>query len=99
MRRGTIASVLAMTAALTTIALAPGAASASFANTLWVSAATPARGAGTSCANPGFNTIQAAVNAAPSGASINVCPGTYTEQVAITKSLNLVGIGSPTIVL
>ena len=40
-----------------------------------------------------FSTIQAAVNAAPAGSNIDVCPGTYPEQVTITsKSLTLVGI-------
>jgi len=36
-----------------------------------------------------FTTIQAAVNAAPSAAVIQVCPGTYAEQVSIPKSLTL----------
>lgn len=38
---------------------------------------------GTSCNNPGYATVQAAVNAAAAGDHINVCPGTYTEQVTI----------------
>ncbi len=43
---------------------------------------------------PSFTTIQAAVNAAPSGAIIDVCPGTYPEQVTITKNLKLQGIAT-----
>ena len=44
-----------------------------------------------------FSTIQAAVNAAPAGSTIDVCPGTYPEQVTISaKSLTLVGIPSGT---
>jgi Right handed beta helix region len=40
-----------------------------------------------------FATIQAAVSAAPAGSTIDVCPGTYPEQVTISaKSLTLVGI-------
>jgi hypothetical protein len=39
-----------------------------------------------------YPTIQAAVNAAASGYIINICPGTYPEQVAITKSLTLQGL-------
>jgi parallel beta-helix repeat protein len=39
-----------------------------------------------------FATIQAAVNAAPTGSTIDVCPGTYPEQVLITKKLTLTGI-------
>jgi nitrous oxidase accessory protein NosD len=40
-----------------------------------------------------FTTIQAAVNTAPAGSTVDVCPGTYPEQVTISaKSLTLVGI-------
>jgi hypothetical protein len=59
--------------------------------TLWVSSATVTGGNGTSCAAPGFNTVQAAVTAAPAGAAVKVCGGTYIEQVEITKSLTLTG--------
>ncbi len=38
-----------------------------------------------------YATIQAAVNAASAGAIINVDPGTYPEQVTISKSLTLRG--------
>jgi parallel beta-helix repeat protein len=38
-----------------------------------------------------YNTIQAAVSAAPSGATIEICPGTYAEQVTITTPLTLKG--------
>jgi hypothetical protein len=41
-----------------------------------------------------YPTIQAAVNAAPSGAIIKVCPGGYQEQVVIEKPLTLEGITS-----
>ncbi len=41
---------------------------------------------GTSCNNPGYATVQAAVNAAGPGDRINVCPGTYNEQVIISGS-------------
>src|SRR5450631_11482 len=41
-----------------------------------------------------FATIQAAVNASPVGGTINVCPGTYPEQVTINKNLTVKGIGS-----
>src|ERR1700678_4239576 len=43
-----------------------------------------------------YTTIQAAVNAASSGGKVSVCPGTYSEQVSITKSLTLQGIVSGT---
>ena len=41
-----------------------------------------------------FGTINAAVAAAPAGATIDICPGTYPEQVTITKNLILKGISS-----
>jgi hypothetical protein len=50
------------------------------------------------CAGPGthYTTIQAAVTAAPVGATVDVCPGTYPEQVMISKNLTLAGIVSGT---
>jgi hypothetical protein len=44
------------------------------------------------CPNATFTTIQSAVLAASSGDRINVCPGTYHEQVKITKRLTVQGI-------
>ena len=43
-----------------------------------------------------YTTIQAAVSAAPSGATIQVCPGNYAEQVTITTPLTLKGLASTT---
>jgi parallel beta helix pectate lyase-like protein len=40
-----------------------------------------------------FPTIQSAVDAAPSGATIQVLAGTYREQVRIAKSVSIVGAG------
>jgi hypothetical protein len=40
-----------------------------------------------------YPTIQAAVDAAPEGATILIGPGTYTENIVITKSLTLEGSG------
>jgi hypothetical protein len=39
-----------------------------------------------------FTTIQAAINAVPPSSTIFICPGTYTEQLSINKSLNLTGV-------
>ena len=51
------------------------------------------------CQGPSpYQTIQSAVNAAEAsgGGNVNVCPGTYPEQVTITSQLNLQGIQSGT---
>jgi hypothetical protein len=40
-----------------------------------------------------FATLQLAVNSVPAGSTIKVCPGTYREQVLITKNLTLIGTG------
>lgn len=45
----------------------------------------------TECPGAQFSTIQAAVNAASPGTIIRICPGTYPEQVSITKPLSLHG--------
>ncbi len=58
---------------------------------LWVSPETPVAGNGTSCTAPGSNTIQGAITAAPAGATIEVCAGTYTEQLQITQSVTIDG--------
>jgi nitrous oxidase accessory protein NosD len=39
-----------------------------------------------------FTSIQAAVNAVPSGSTIDICPGTYNEQISINKSVTLTGV-------
>jgi hypothetical protein len=41
---------------------------------------------------PSYSTIQAAVNAAATGALVYVCPGIYPEQVTINKNLSLEGV-------
>lgn len=67
-------------------------ASASRGRILWVNAAaTATHGIGSSCAAPGFTTIQAAVSAAQTSpiATILVCPGTYAEQLQVTGNANL----------
>jgi parallel beta-helix repeat protein len=42
-----------------------------------------------------FATIQLAVVSSPANSTIEICPGTYAEQVSITKRLTLKGIASP----
>src|SRR6478609_11474750 len=44
------------------------------------------------CPGTDYNSIQAAVLASPPGSTIQVCPGTYNEQVVITKPLDIQGV-------
>jgi hypothetical protein len=41
-----------------------------------------------------FSTIQQALNATPPGATINVCPGIYPEQILVYQAVTLKGIAS-----
>ncbi len=43
-----------------------------------------------------YATIQQAVNAAPAGTTIDVCPGTYPEQVSVNKNLTITGVTAGT---
>ncbi len=45
---------------------------------------------GKSCTQPGYSTIQGAISAGAK--SINVCPGTFEEQLTITKGVKLTAI-------
>jgi hypothetical protein len=44
------------------------------------------------CKTGAFGSIQTAVNTVPAGSIIDVCPGTYAEQVIISKGLTLQGV-------
>jgi Periplasmic copper-binding protein (NosD) len=58
---------------------------------LYVSAKAKQWNSDRSCRSAAFKTIQSAVNAAPAGGTVVVCPGTYYEQVVIGKPLTLAG--------
>lgn len=45
---------------------------------------------------PSFSTIQAAIAASSSNGTVQVCPGTYGEQIIIQKNLTLKGISDGT---
>ena len=62
------------------LVLAPSSSAATF----WVG----------NCHASSYPTISAAVTAAPAGSTVNVCPGTYPEQVFITRPLTLHGVTS-----
>ncbi len=49
-----------------------------------------------SCGAPNKSTISLAVAAVATGGTVKVCPGTYPEQVVITRNLTLIGVQSGT---
>jgi hypothetical protein len=73
--------------ALAAVVCALASTTQAFAATHWVNdngaAFAPP---GTSCERPGYSRIQAAVTAAAAGDRINVCPGTYPEQVVVESA-------------
>lgn len=48
------------------------------------------------CKSGSYPAIMEAVDAAPAGSTVMICPGYYSEQVIISKDLTLVGLDSPT---
>jgi hypothetical protein len=74
---------LVLLAAFGALVLAPGAA-----------ASDAARNSTLNVPSPSYPTIQSAINAATPGQTILIAPGTYVEQLTISKSLNLVGSGA-----
>src|SRR5271157_1579762 len=76
----------------TTLLAVPGAAAAG--TTAYVSASGSSGGADTSCSTAAYNTINDAVSAASAGEIVVVCAGTYKEDVAVSKSLTLLGQGA-----
>jgi hypothetical protein len=58
---------------------------------LYVSPSGSATNSGRSCDSATFSTIQSAVDAAAPGATINVCAGTYAEDVVVSTPLSLQG--------
>jgi nitrous oxidase accessory protein NosD len=92
-------TVRCRTAAAFLAVLALASAASAAATTHWVnddaSGYTPA---GTSCDDAGYPTIQDAVDAASTGDVVNVCPGTYTENVAIsTSGLTVISTGGASV--
>jgi hypothetical protein len=61
------------------------------AASVYVSNSTPVVPGGKSCTQPNYSTVQGAIDALKSisNPTINVCPGTYTEQLTIKKALKL----------
>ena len=87
-------------AALTALAfcLSGVAASAAGAVSVYVSNTVPVVPGGHSCGQPGFSTVQAGIEGAHGG-TVNVCAGTYVEQIAIASKLKLTGVGGATLAM
>jgi hypothetical protein len=76
-------------------------AAAASAATVYVSNSAPVVVNGKSCAQPGFKSVQAALNAGPSQ-NVKICPGTYEEQIEIIGPAKLEatgGIGTAKLVM
>ena len=84
--------LLVVLAAVVAVGLVPTSSLAAGPKNLWVSSAMVST-ADNGCAKPGYNTIHSAINAAPAGATIHVCTGTYVEALAITQPVSLVAVG------
>src|SRR5258708_1398962 len=58
---------------------------------LYVSPSGKAYASDRNCKSAAFTSVQAAVDASPSGGTVVVCKGTYTEDVVISSPLTLTG--------
>jgi hypothetical protein len=81
-------AILLGTALATLAAFAPSA----LASTDWVSSATPSAPFD-SCEHPGFDSIQSAITEG-TGSKIEVCDGTYAEQLNIERPVKIKGNGA-----
>lgn len=90
-RGGSVAALAALACVAAGASAAPALAWSG--QSLWVGTAATAAG-GASCAAPGYNSIQAAINAATAGQQIVVCAGTYAEQLQITKPVEISARGT-----
>jgi hypothetical protein len=92
-----LATVCATALAAAALAASASAANASAQPGFWVSPSAVPTGANTSCQTAGYSTVTAAVTAAEAYEAlhhgtvptIDICPGTYTEQLTIMHSLVL----------
>jgi nitrous oxidase accessory protein NosD len=81
---------LALIGACSALALLASTGSAWAAKTVFVSNTAPLTEAGNDCEHPRFATVQGAIEAAAPATAIKVCPGTYSEQLTIDKSVKII---------
>lgn len=91
---GAMTAPLLVTGALiaqTGVASADVAGNSGHHGTLYVAPWAKAQHSDRSCGSAAFRSIEAAVRAAPAWGTVVVCPGTYHEQVVLSKPVSLVG--------
>lgn len=93
MARVLLGSALAGGGAVSAVALlgagAAGALPVPAPSTVWVSAPSAP-----TCGAPTYPTISAAVAAVAAGGQVDVCPGTYHEDVVVMQPVTIVGLGA-----
>jgi hypothetical protein len=75
--------------------------SAASASTVYVSNSAPVVAGGKSCAQPAASTVKAGIVAA-AGGTVDICSGTYTEQIEISTGVKLKavnGVGTATLAM
>lgn len=96
MRKNRLILAVMAAALLTGLVAAPAtvAGAAGAPNKVWVNGTNAlVAGGGSSCTKPGYRTIQTGISAVATGGTVEICAGTYTEQLTLTKSASLVGTG------
>jgi nitrous oxidase accessory protein NosD len=101
-RTAALALLAACVAAITTVSMSFAGSAVSTQSALYVSPQAIVGAADRNCGSAAYSSVQAAVDAAPTAGTVVVCRGTYTEDVVISKPLELAGRhgavvhGSPT---
>ncbi len=85
------AGLLAGVGMAQSLAVAAASSGGNHTRVIFVSRQGTSANAGDSCATARYKTIQSAVNAAPTWATVVVCRGTYTEDVVVSSPLTLKG--------
>ncbi|HEY7398380.1 MAG TPA: NosD domain-containing protein [Gaiellaceae bacterium] len=81
--------------AFAVVAVAPAGARGS--SSVYVSPTGSSGDSDVSCAHAGYSSIQDAIEAAPLGGTVVVCPGTYPGMVTVDKRVTLAGVHGATI--
>jgi parallel beta-helix repeat protein len=90
-RRALVSSAVAVTSVwLVGVTAGPAAAHAR-SDRLYVAVHGSSSNSGHSCRSAAYSSVGVAVTAAAPGATLVVCPGTYAEDVLVTKSIRLEG--------